>query len=113
MYSLLQNSKKSFLNKNNVRTLKRKLEIRKQKRSQGFNVQPLEKHELKKANISLSSDGTLLHPHSKVVFSSKEKYKRKTEKETLSSNDESNLTGRPEDISSRVLDRFQVIFNFN
>ena len=108
VYSLLQNSKKSFVNKTNVRNLKRKLEIRRKKRSQGFNVQPLEKHELKKANISLSD--TSIHPQSKKTTTRKEKKKHDKDKEGTSSNDGENLQGRllPEDASSRVLDRFQV-----
>ena len=107
LYSLLQHSKKSFLNKSNVRNLMRKLQIRNQKRSQGFSVQPLEKFELQKANINLS-DSSLL-TQIKKTYHRKENKKLEKDKEILPSDGET-ASGQmtPEELSSRVLDRFQV-----
>ena len=88
----------------------RKLEIRDQKRSQGFSVHLLEKSELQKAGINLSD--------SSFPQQLRKSYKRRENKKNLKENMEvvsardvnspsSQLTV-PEESTSRVLDRYQV-----
>ena len=85
----------------------RKLEIRNQKRSQGFSVQPLEKIELQKANINLSDSS--IQPNGKKSSHKKVSKKVDKSKEILSGAEE-HAQGQwtPEESSLRVLDRFQV-----
>ena len=87
----------------------RKLEIRDQKRSQGFSVHPLDKTELQKAGINLS-DGPL-HPQLKRTYQRRDKKKStKENKDVVPTNVQSTSDQivTSEDSSSRVLDRYQV-----
>ena len=88
----------------------RKLEIRDQKRSQGFSVQLLEKSELQKAGINLSESSLL--SKSKKSYQKREKKKHLQEnKETVSARDLNSPSSQlsvQDESSSRVLDRYQV-----
>ena len=88
----------------------RKLEIRDQKRSQGFSVQLLDKTELQKAGINLSDSP--LHPQLKKIYQRRDKKKNmKENKDVVTNNVESpaGQFGAYEESSSRVLDRYQVL----
>ena len=62
LYLSLQGHRKAFSNKASIRSLMRKLETRRQKRSKGFNVQLLERQELQRSNIVVSEDGIIKLP---------------------------------------------------
>ena len=98
------------MNKPNIRNIMRKLEIRDQKRSQGFSVQLLEKSELQKAGINLSEGS--LPSKSKKSYQKREKKKHlKENKETISATDLNSPSSQlsvQDESSSRVLDRYQV-----
>ena len=89
----------------------RKLEIRDQKRSQGFSVQPLDRVDLQKAGINLS-DASL---HQKSKKSNQRIVKRKNakeDKETLSAKEVASPSTQSlasDELCSRVLDRYQVM----
>ena len=89
----------------------RKLEIRDQKRSQGFSVQPLDKTDLQKAGINLS-DASL---HQKSKKSNQRIVKRKNakeDKEPLAAKEvisPSTQSMASDESCSRVLDRYQVM----
>ena len=98
------------MNKANIRNIMRKLEIRDQKRSQGFSVHLLEKSELQKAGINLSDSSFPQQPR-KPYKRRDNKKNLKENKEVVSVRDESLPSSQltvPEESSSRVLDRYQV-----
>ena len=88
----------------------RKLEIRDQKRSQGFSVHLLEKSELQKAGINLSDSS--FPQHSRKSYKRRENKKSlKENKEVVSARDASSPSSQltvAEESSFRVLDRYQV-----
>ena len=88
----------------------RKLEIRNQKRSQGFSVQPLEKIELQKANINPFDSS--FQSHGKKL-SHKKGTKKVDKNKEIHSNDAEKGQLAPEESSLRVLDRFQVRRTYN
>ena len=89
----------------------RKLEIRDQKRSQGFNVQSLDRMDLQKAGINLT-DASL---HQKSKKSNQRVVKRKNakeDKEPLSAKEVVSPSAQSmtsDESCSRVLDRYQVM----
>ena len=110
VYKFLKNSKKSFTNKPNIRNIMRKLEIRDQKRSQGFSVHLLEKSELQKAGINLS-DSSFPQQSRKSYKRRENKKSLKENKEVVSARDASSPSSQltvAEESSFRVLDRYQV-----
>ena len=88
----------------------RKLEIRDQKRSQGFSVHLLEKSELQKAGINLS-DSAFPQQSRKSYKRRENKKSLKENKEVVSARDASSPSSQltvAEESSFRVLDRYQV-----
>ena len=112
LYLSLQSHRKAFSNKASVRSLMRKLETRRQKRSKGFNVQLLGRQELQRSNIVVSEDGIIKLPF-KNALTRKETIKIEVKPEAVSLcsgiTKETRLGYTPsDDPTSRVLDRFQV-----
>ena len=112
LYISLQSHRKAFSNKASVRSLMRKLETRRQKRSKGFNVQLLGRQELQRSNIVVSEDGIIKLPF-KNALTRKETIKIEAKPEVLSPSSGVTKENRhgctySDDPTSRVLDRFQV-----
>ena len=112
LYISLQSHRKSFPNKASVRSLMRKLETRRQKRSKGFNVQLLGRQELQRCNIVVSEDGIIKLPFKNALIR-KETIKIEAKPEVLSPSSGITKENRlgytySDDPTSRVLDRFQV-----
>ena len=111
LYLSLQGHRKAFSNKASIRSLMRKLETRRQKRSKGFNVQLLGRQELQRSNIVVSEDGIIKLPF-KNALTRKDTIKIEVKPEVLSPSSgitkENRLGIYSDDPTSRVLDRFQV-----
>ena len=115
LYLSLQGHRKAFSNKASIRSLMRKLETRRQKRSKGFNVQLLGRQELQRSNIVVSEDGIIKLPF-KNALTRKETIKIEVKPEALSPSSgiikETRLgCTYSDDPTSRVLDRFQVCWD--
>ena len=112
LYLLLQSHRKAFSNKASIRSLMRKLETRRQKRSKGFKVQLLLRQELQRSNIVVSEDGIIKLPF-KNASTRKETIKIEVKPEVPSPSSGITKENRlgfaySDDPTSRVLDRFQV-----
>ena len=112
LYISLQSHRKAFSNKASIRSLMRKLETRRQKRSKGFNVQLLGRQELQRSNIVVSEDGIIKLPF-KNALTRKDTIKIEVKPEVLSPSSGITKENRlgctySDDPTSRVLDRFQV-----
>ena len=107
LYTMLQGSSKCNVNNAHVRNLMRKLEVRKQKRSKGLKVQPLERRGIEKAIISMPSINNILASHL-IGNKSYTKKAKNVRNETEQIDYTLRSTGSMEDSNTRVLDRFQV-----
>ena len=107
LYTMLQGSSKCNVNNAHLRNLMRKLEVRKQRRSKGLKVQPLERRGMEKAVISMPSINNVLVSHS-IGTKDYAKNAKNLRNEIDKMEYVLRSTGLTEDLNTRVLDRFQA-----